>query len=42
MWCLVMTDRVLYVAGGPLQICTLLWWWCVLGGIIYDSVDGSG
>ena len=31
MWCLVMTDRVLYVAGGPLHVCTVLWWWFVLG-----------
>ena len=39
---LVVTGRVLYVVGGPLHVCTVLWWWFVLGGIIYDSVDGSG
>ena len=39
---LVVTGRVLYVVGGPLHVCTVLWWWFVLGSIIYDSVDGSG
>ena len=39
---LVVTGRVLYVVGGPLHVCTVLWWWLCWGGIIYDSVDGSG
>ena len=39
---LVVTGRVLYVVGGPLHVCRVLWWWFVLGGIMYDNVDGSG
>ena len=29
---LVVTGRVLHVVGGPLHVCTVLWWWLVLGG----------
>ena len=39
---LVVTGRVLYVVGGPLHVCTEFVVVVVLGGIIYDSVDGSG
>ena len=38
---LVVTGRVLYVVGGPLHVCTVFVVVCA-GGIIYDSVDGSG
>ena len=39
---LVVTGRVLYVVGGPVNVCRVLWWWFVLGGILYDSVDDIG
>ena len=40
---LVVTGRVLYVVGGPLHVCTVLWWWFVLvGHHLYVTVDGSG
>ena len=39
---LVVTGRVLYVVGGSFHVCTVLWWWFVLGGILYDSVDDIG
>ena len=28
---LVVTGRVLYVVGGPLHVCTVLWWWLCWG-----------
>ena len=28
---LVVTGRVLYVVGGPLHVCTVLWWWLYWG-----------
>ena len=28
---LVVTGRVLYVVGGPLHVCRVLWWWLWLG-----------
>ena len=39
---LVVTGRVLYVVGGPLHVMYGVVGGVVLGGIIYDSVDGSG
>ena len=39
---LVVTGRVLYVVGGPLHVMDGVVLVIVLGGIIYDSVDGSG
>ena len=39
---LVVTGRVLYVVGALDMYVRCVWWWLVLGDIIYDSVDGSG
>ena len=36
---LVVTGRVLYVVGGPLHVCTVLWWWLRWASF---SVDCSG
>ena len=39
---LVVTGRVLYVVGGPLHVMYGVVVVVGLGGIVYDSVDGSG
>ena len=36
-WSCAVCSRV-----GRCILCTVLWWWFVLGGILYDSVDDIG